>query len=96
MGPGQKFLTRVGSGQFFVVRVGVRSAIYCLGSNLENFPFQFFFPSGKKNLFGSGQKVPGSKAGWPLIYCGSKVASGWVGSGPISISGRPIFDLGTF
>jgi len=25
-----------------------------------------------------------SKAGWPLIYCGSKVSSGWLSSGPIS------------
>jgi len=40
----------------------------------------------KKNLFGSGQKVPGSKAGRPLIYCWSKVCSGQVRSGPISIS----------
>jgi len=30
----------------------------------------------KKNLFGSGQKVPGSKAGLPLICSGSKVTSG--------------------
>jgi len=36
IGPGQKFLTRVGSGQLFVARV--RSAIYGLGLTLENFP----------------------------------------------------------
>jgi len=41
--------------------------------------FSIFFLSGqKKNLFGSGQKVPGSKAGRPLIYCGSKVSSGQI------------------
>jgi len=32
-------------------------------------------------LFGFGQKVPGSKSGWPLINSGSKVCSGWVGLG---------------
>jgi len=36
MGPGQKIFTQVGSGQFFVARVG--SAIHGLGLNLENFP----------------------------------------------------------
>jgi len=36
MGPGQKFLTRVGSGQILVARVG--SAIFGLGMDLENFP----------------------------------------------------------
>jgi len=40
-----------------------------------------FFPSNKKIIFGSGQKVPGSKGGRPLIYCRSKVSSGRVGSG---------------
>jgi len=40
--------------------------------------FSIFFLRVKKNLFGSGQKVPGSKAGWPLIYCGSKVSLGRV------------------
>jgi len=33
----------------------------------------------KKNLFRSGQKVSRSKAGWPLIYYGSKVS---LGQGP--------------
>jgi len=36
MGPGQKIVTRVGSGLFFVARVG--SAIYGLSLNLEIFP----------------------------------------------------------
>jgi len=71
MGPDQKFLTWVGS------------AIYSLGLKLENFPlerktFQFFSLRIKKNLFVSGRKVPGSKPGRPLIYCGSKVSSGRV------------------
>jgi len=45
-----------------------------------NFPLKIpiFCPLGKKNLIGSGPKVPGSKPGWPLIFCGSKVCSGWV------------------
>jgi len=37
-----------------------------------------------KNIIWSGQKVPGSMMGRPLIYCRSKVSSGGVGSGPIS------------
>jgi len=50
----------------------VRSAIYGLR---------------EKNLFGSGQKLPGSKAGQPLNYCGSKVSSGQVRSqGPSLIN----------
>jgi len=44
--------------------------------NMSN--FSIIFPSDKKNLFGSGQKVPGSKADQPLIYWGSKVSSGRV------------------
>jgi len=61
-------------------------AIYGLGLNLENFPlrrqiFQFFSLRVKKNLFGLGRKVPGLKAGQPLIYYRPKVSSGWDGSG---------------
>jgi len=44
-----------------------------------------------KNLFGSGQKVSGSKVGKPLIYCRSKVSSGQVGSWPISTLSAIIF-----
>jgi len=69
MGPGKKLLTWVGSGQTFMVWDLI------LKISLKNV---------KNNCFGSGQKVPGSKPGQPLIYCGSKVSSGWVGSGPIS------------
>jgi len=46
--------------------------------------FSIFTLRVKINLLGSDQKVPGSKAGQPLIYCRSKVSSGWVGSRPIS------------
>jgi len=77
----------MGQGQ-----VGVGSAIMVwvwiskISPKNVNF-FQIFSLRVKKNCFGSGQKVPGSKPGWPLIYCGvkSKLGSGRVGSGPISI-----------
>jgi len=72
MGPGQKFLTRVGSifcssgrvrsGQPFMVWVWI----------WKIFPkyvkFFNFFPFGSKK---SLRKVPRSEAGRPLIYCGS-------------------------
>jgi len=44
---------------------------------IPNFPI--FFPLGQKNCFGSGEKVPRSKPGRPLIYCGSKVRWGRFG-----------------
>jgi len=40
--------------------------------------FRIFFPAYQKNLLRSGQEVPRSKIGQPLIYCGSKVWSGQV------------------
>jgi len=57
---------------------GTGSAIFGLGMGLENFPLKsqnisIFPPLAQKNLFGLGQKVPGSKVGRPLIYCGPKV-----------------------
>jgi len=74
MGPGQKFLTQVGSGQvsylWFVFEFGK--------FHLKMSNFSIFFPSHQKNLFRLGQKVSRLKAGWPLIYCGSKVSSGRV------------------
>jgi len=69
----------VGSSQPFMVWVWI---LKISPKNVTLFNLFPFDP--KKNLFGSGQKVPRSKPGRPLIYCGSKVSSGWVGSGPIS------------
>jgi len=60
----RSFQIVMGPGQNFLTWIG--SAIYGLGLDLENFPLK-------------SQKEPGSKAGRPLIYCGSKVSSGRVG-----------------
>jgi len=90
MGPGQKFLTRVGSGRVNFLWVGSgRVSHLWFGFEFQKFPlkmskFSIFFPLGQKKLLRVGRKVPGSKPGQPLIYCGSKVSSGRVGSGPIS------------
>jgi len=77
MCPHQNFLTQVGS------------AIFGLG--LENIApknpkfYKKISLGVKKYLFGSGQKVTGSKSGRPLIYSVSKEYSSWVGLRPISI-----------
>jgi len=77
MGLSQNFLTRVGSGWVSHLWYGFEFVKFPLKMSI-------FSHQVKKNLFGSGRKVPGSMAGWPLIYCGSKVSLGRVGSGPIS------------
>jgi len=74
MGLDQKILTWVVSNFGCSSQIG--STISGLGLALENFTlksqiFQLF-------LFRSGQKVPGSKLAWPLIYCSSKLCSGRV------------------
>jgi len=74
-GPGSKFFypDRVGSGQPSMPWAWVRKI------SPKNVKFyNFFFSDKKKSL-----RV-GSKAGGPLIYHGSKVSSGQVGSRPIS------------
>jgi len=73
MGPGENFW--LGLGQFFVARVSH------LWFGFGKFPLKMlnlsiFSLCVKKNLFGSGQKVPGSTVSRPLFYCGSKVSSG--------------------
>jgi len=76
-GSGSKFFDpgRVGSSQPFMVWVRIWKI------SPKNVKFLYFFLRVKKNCFGSGRKVPGSKPGWPLINCRSKVSSGRVGSG---------------
>jgi len=68
MGTGQKIFNRVGSGHPHLW-IGFGK------SSLKPSNFSIFFLRFKKNLFGSRQKEPGSKAGQ---HCGSKVCSGWV------------------
>jgi len=65
------------SSQF---RPGQPSFVWVWKIYSKNLKFSIFnfFPLGKKNIFGLGQKVPVSKMGQLLIYCRSKVCLGWV------------------
>jgi len=65
-----------GSSEFLLLGLGL------VGPAIFGLVFSIFSHSGKKNLFGSGQKVPGSMAGQPLITGGQKYVR--VRSGPIS------------
>jgi len=90
MGPGQSFLTRVGSGQFFVARVGFGSGqpfivwdrIRKISS--KNVKFFNFLPFGSKKIAsGRVRKYPGQ----------SRVGLGRVGSGPISTKNVKFFNF---
>jgi len=70
--PGWVNVLWLGSGQ--------PSMVWVWKISPKNVKFFSFYPSGLKNYFRSGKKVHGSKAGQPLIYCGSKVSSGRVGA----------------
>jgi len=86
MGPGQKFLTRVGSGQFFVTRVGSgRVSHLWFGLEFGKFPlkmsnFSIFSPSGQKKLLQVGSERTRVKAGSAsyLLRVKSKLGSGRV------------------
>jgi len=92
MGPGQNFLTRVGSGQFFVARVrSGRVSHLWFGIEFRKFPlkasnFSIFYPSGQKKSLQVGSESTRVKAGSAsyLLRVKSKLGSGRVGSGPIS------------
>jgi len=91
MGPGQKFLTQVGSGQFFVLGSGRVSHVW-FGFEFQKFPlkmsnFSIFFPSGQKKLLQVGSESTRVEAGSAsyLLRVKSKLGLGRVGSGPISI-----------
>jgi len=85
---GQKFLTLIGSGQFFVAQAG-SGLVSHLWFGLGKFPlkipnFSIFFLLGQKKCLGVRSISTQVKDGRPLIYCKSKVCSGRVGSVPIS------------
>jgi len=84
MGPDQKFLTRVRSGQFFVARVGLgRVSHLWFGLGFGIFPqkasnFSIFFPSDQKKSPRVGSKctwVKGGSASY-LLWAKSKLGSG--------------------
>jgi len=80
MGKGQIFWPKWDWVNFLLIRSGHVSHLWF---RLGKFPlkipnFSIFSLQAKKLL------CLGSKTGWPLIYCGSKVCLGYVGSGSTS------------
>jgi len=92
-----KFQVVMGPGSIFCytgqVGLGQPSLVWVWKVSPKNLKFLIFFPLDQKNIIRLGQKVPGSKAGHPLIYCGSKVCWSRVGSGPISSFNWPSISL---
>jgi len=74
MGPGQIFLIRVRSGQ--------PSLVWVWKISPKNIKFFHFIPLNQKNIFGSGQKVPGQRWVSILFTAGQKYACVGSGQGP--------------
>jgi len=89
MGPGQKFLTRVGSGQFLVAWVGTSWVSHLwFGFGFGNFPlkisnFSIFCPSGSKKMSSAWVKKYPGQSGVGLLFTPDQKHAR-VGSGPIS------------
>jgi len=84
MGLGQNFWSE-SDGVIFCNSFRVASATFRYGkSHPKILNISVFFYLWVKNIIGSSQKIPGSKTGWPYIYCGAEVCSGRVGPGSIS------------
>jgi len=76
MGPGQKFLTRVGSGQIFIGQDGL--AICGLGLDLENFPLKCqIFHIFSLRVGSESTRVKGGSASY-VLRLKSKLESGRV------------------
>jgi len=81
MGPGQKSLNRVGSGQFFVTHVGSGQPSMVLVRKITPKSLKFIIYL-KKISFGRVKKYPDQMRVGLLFAVGQKKAR--VGSGPIS------------
>jgi len=78
------FVTWAGLGNFLFCRVrgwfgsALNGSIGAVKFSLVNKKISNFQSVNRKNLFGLGQEILGSKQGQSLIYCGSEVFSGCV------------------
>jgi len=89
MGPGPKFLNRVGSGQFFVARVGSGQPfmvwVWIWKISPKNVKFFNFFPLGQKISSVRVRKYPGRRRVGLLFTAVQKYARVGSGQGPFLV-----------